>query len=57
MGSVIGHHFFRRGGEEFFLCAWVKNAFRRGDVFGCHSLGEGGGVKNGIKMKPVFLQF
>ena len=27
------------------MCIWVKN--RRGDVFGCHSLGEGGGSKEG----------
>ncbi len=29
-----GHHFFRRGGEEFFfICTWVKNGYRGGDVF------------------------
>ncbi len=24
------------------MCTWVKNGCRGGDVFGCHSLGEGG---------------
>ncbi len=39
-----GHHFFRRGGEDFFfMCTWVKNGYRGGAVFGCHSLGEEGG--------------
>ena len=56
-----GHHILRRGGEEnIFMCAWVKNASRGGDVFGCHSLGEGGRrniLKNGIKMKSVWYHF
>ncbi len=25
------------------MCTWVKNGYRGGDVFGCHSLSEGGG--------------
>ncbi len=46
-----GHHFFRRGGEEFFfMCTWVKNGYRGGDVFGCHSLGEEGGKGGGKKI-------
>ncbi len=45
-----GHHFFCRGGEEFFsMCTWVKNGYKGGDVFGCHSLGEEGGKGGGKK--------
>ena len=40
----MGTTFFIEGVKNFFfMCAWVKNASRGGDVFGCHSLGEGGG--------------
>ncbi len=31
------------------MCTWVRNGYRKGDVFDCHSLGErgeGGGKKN-----------
>ena len=46
-----GHHFFRRGGEEFFsMSTWVKNGYRGGDAFGCHSLGEEGGKGGGKKI-------
>ena len=49
--STHGHHFFRRGGGEiFFMCTWVKNGYRGGDVFGCHSLGEEGGKGGGEKI-------
>ncbi len=48
-----GHHIFRRGGEEFFfMCTWVKNGYRGGDVFGCYSLGEKG-VKGGKKIFDI----
>ncbi len=50
--TTHGHRFFRRGDEEFFsLYAWVKNASRGGDVFGCHSLGEGDGGWGGFIFK------
>ncbi len=53
--NTHGHHFFRRGGEKFFfMSAWVKNCYRRGDVFGCHSLGEEGGNFD-IKENNCFL--
>ena len=55
----MGTIFCKDGEEVFFMCAWVKNASRRGDVFGCHSLGEGEKeiVKNGIKMRQAFYNF
>ena len=49
----MGATFLVEGVKNFLcvhVCAWVKNASRGGDVFGYNSLGEGGGVKNGIKM-------
>ena len=53
VGCTHGHHFFRRGGEEFFfMCTWVKNGYRGGDVFGCHSLGEEEG-KGGKKIFTI----
>ncbi len=35
----MGTTFFVEGVNKFFVCTWVKNGFRGGDVFG---LGEGG---------------
>ena len=35
--------------EFFFMCTRVKNGYRGGDVFGCHSLGEEGS-KGGRKI-------
>ncbi len=46
--TTHGHRFFHRGGEEiFFMCTWVINGYRGGDVIGCCSLGEGGGKGGG----------
>ncbi len=33
-------------GEKISMCTWVKNGYRGGDVFGCHSLGEEGTKEN-----------
>ena len=32
------------------MYTWVKNGYRGGDVFGCHSLGEEGGKGGGKKI-------
>ncbi len=37
----VGTTFFIEVGRFFFMCTWVKNGYRGGDVFGCCSLGEG----------------
>ncbi len=47
--SHMGITYFVEGGKIFFVCTLVKNAYRGGDVFGCHSLGEVGvRVRGGI---------
>ena len=35
------------------MCTWVKNGYRSGDVFGCHSLGEEGAGKGGEKVFEI----
>ena len=45
----MGATFFLEGVKIFFMCTWVKNTYRGGDVLGCHSLGEEGS-KGGEKI-------
>ncbi len=52
--ATHGQGFYHRGGEDFFfMCTWIRNGYRGGDVFGCHSLGEEGGKggKENVKLK------
>ncbi len=50
--SHMGTVFFTKG-VKIFSCTWVRNGYRGGNVFGCHSLGEEGGKEGEEKFYHI----